>query len=117
MTFRHVLAVVPVTDVDRAHSWFEALLGRPADNNPMPTLVEWQVADHGWVQVTVDDKRAGYGLLNFAVDDLEQEIAGLHARGITAGPIIDANNGVRLSTVLDPDGNSITVIGGFRVVY
>lgn len=117
MKFQHVLAVVPVTDIDKSNAWYAALIGRPADNNPMPVLVEWQVTDRGWVQVTVDEERAGTGMLNFAVDDLEHAITDLGERGIEAGEIIDANKGVRLSTLQDPDGNAITLIGGFRVAY
>lgn len=117
MNFQHVLAVVPVTDIDRSNAWYSALIGRPADNNPMPVLVEWQVTEHGWVQVTVDEKRAGNGMLNFAVDDLENSITELGKRGIEAGEIVDANKGVQLSSLEDPDGNIVTLIGGFRVSY
>jgi hypothetical protein len=70
MAIEHVLAVVPVSDLERADAWYEVLFGRPADNRPMPSLVEWQVTGAGWVQVTVDTDRAGSGLLNLAVDDL-----------------------------------------------
>lgn len=117
MTFEHVLAVVPVTDIDRANVWYEALIGRPADNNPMPVLVEWQVLDRGWVQVTVDPARAGSAMLNFAVDNLDEQIEELAGRGIECGEIVDASKGVRLSSVEDPDGNVITLIGSFRVDY
>lgn len=48
----------------------------PVDNNPMPTLVEWQVLP--------GERR------------LEPE------------QIAEANKGVRLSTIADPDGNTIT---------
>ena len=70
MSIEHVLAVVPVSDLQASSRWYEALFGRPADNNPMPTLAEWQVVPGGWVQVFTDAERAGSGLLNFAVDDL-----------------------------------------------
>jgi glyoxylase I family protein len=117
MALAHVLAVVPVSDLDKANAFYEAFFSRPADNNPMPTLVEWQVIEGAWVQVTVDAERAGSGLLNFAVDDLEKHIEDVAGRGIETGEIIDANKGVRLSSVEDPDGNVITLIGGFRVYY
>jgi hypothetical protein len=70
MPIEHVLAVVPVSDLERADAWYEALFGRPADNRPMPSLAEWQVTSAGWVQVTLDTDRAGSGLLNFVVHDL-----------------------------------------------
>ena len=54
MSIEHVLAVVPVSDLQASSRWYEALFGRPADNNPMPTLAEWQVVPGGWVQVFTD---------------------------------------------------------------
>jgi predicted enzyme related to lactoylglutathione lyase len=117
VSIEHVLAVVPVSDIDAANTWYEKLFGRPADNNPMPVLVEWQVVPGGWVQVFIDEERAGSGLVNFAVDDLEAHIAGAGERGLEPGAIEDANKGVRLSTIVDPDGNTIRLIGGFRADY
>jgi glyoxylase I family protein len=117
MAIDHVLAVVPVADIERADAWYEALFGRPADNRPMPTLVEWQVTDAGWVQVTVDPGRAGSAQLNLAVDNLaatKDEIAG---RGLLPGDTTAVNKGVELSAIDDPDGNVITLIGSFRVKY
>ncbi len=117
MSIKHVLAVVPVSDLQASSRWYEALFGRPADNNPMPTLAEWQVVPGGWVQVYTDAERAGSGLLNFAVDDLEAHVAGLRQRGLEPGDFTDANKGIRLSALTDPDGNTISLIGGFRVQY
>jgi glyoxylase I family protein len=70
-----------------------------------------------WVQVFVDPDRAGSGLLNFAVDDLENHLAEVGGRGIDSEAIVDADKGVRISAVTDPDGNTIRFIGGFRVDY
>jgi glyoxylase I family protein len=113
----HVLAVVPASDIDRSRDWYSSLFGRPADNNPMPTLVEWQVLPGAWVQVFSDPQRAGSGLLNFAVDDLEGHLAQVRERGLDPEDIAEANKGVRLSTITDPDGNTIRFIGGFRAQY
>ena len=117
VSFEHVLAVVPVADLEVARAWYEKLFGRAPDNNPMPSLVEWQVLPGAWVQVFVDEQRAGTGLLNFAVGDLEAHVAEAGDRGLTPGAIDDAANGVRLATLTDPDGNVIRLIGGFRVDY
>ena len=118
MTITHLLAVVPVAEFDAAHAWYERLLGRPADNAPMAgLLVEWRVTDNGWLQLTHDETRAGTGLLNFAVDDLPEHLEQLRGRGFEAGEIVQANKGVQLSTIVDPEGNTITFIGQFRVVY
>lgn len=117
MSIQHVLAVVPVSDLQVSSRWYEALFGRPADNNPMPTLAEWQVLPGAWVQVFVDAARAGSGLLNFAVDDLQTHMAELRKRGLEPGDVTGASKGVHLSAVTDPDGNTISLIGGFRVQY
>jgi glyoxylase I family protein len=99
MTIEHVLAVVPVCDLERADAWYEALFGRPADNRPMPSLVEWQVTGGGWVQVTVDTR---------------DELA---TRGVDTAEVQVASKGVELSATTDPDGNVVTLIGNFRVKY
>ena len=117
MSIDHVLAVVPVSDINVARQWYEALLGRPEDNHPMGTLVEWRVTDTGWLQVFFDPQRAGSTLLNFAVDDLEAHAAELAARGLVLDETQAANKGVRTASITDPDSNRITFIGGFRVNY
>ena len=117
MRVEHVLAVVPVADIERAEEWYEALFGRPADNRPMPTLVEWQVTGAGWVQVTLDTQRAGSGRLNLAVNDLAATRDELRTRGVHSAEIQPVNKGVELSATSDPDGNAITLIGNFRVKY
>ncbi|WP_460358991.1 VOC family protein [Mycobacterium sp. ZZG] len=117
MSIAHVLAVVHVRDIAMSRQWDASLFGRGEDNNPMPTLVEWQVLPGAWVQVFHDPDRAGTDELNVAVDDLESHIAELTQRGLHPGDIVDASKGVRLSRFPDPDGNIIGLIGGFRVDY
>ena len=117
MSIDHVLAVVPVSDIQVSQKWYEAFVGRPEDNHPMDTLVEWRITENGWVQIFHDPDRAGSTLLNFAVNDLEAQVAELAVRGLVLGDIQAANKGVRTASINDPDGNLITLIGGFRIVY
>jgi predicted enzyme related to lactoylglutathione lyase len=118
MAIEHVLAVVPVADFDAAHAWYELLFGRPADNLPMAgLLVEWRLTETGWVQLTRDADRAGSALLNFAVDDLDRHVAEISQRGLAPGAIETVSKGVQLSAIRDPDGNTITFIGNFRIDY
>jgi glyoxylase I family protein len=117
MLIDHVLAVVPVSDITVATEWYARLVGREPDNNPMDTLVEWQLADRGWVQVTVDPGRAGHAQLNLAVADLAGAIEDVEARGIVTGEVVHANKGVEFCPVSDPDGNVISLLGNFRVQY
>ena len=117
MSIEHLLAVVPVSDVERSRRWYETLFGRAPDNNPMPNLVEWQVVPGGWVQVFTSDQNAGSTVVNFAVEDLDSHIDELKQRGLEPGEALEANKGVRLSALTDPDGNKVWLIGGFRVRY
>jgi glyoxylase I family protein len=117
MAINHVLAVVPVADIDTARDWYEHLLGRTPDNHPMEGLAEWRVTDTGWLQVWEDPDRAGTALLNFAVDDLAAHLDELASRGFSPGEVQTVNKGVQLTAVTDPDGNTITFIGNFRVNY
>lgn len=113
----HVLAVVPVTEIAAAREWYVRLFDREPDNNPMETLIEWQLVDHGWLQVTVDAERAGTGQANLAVDDLPRHVEGLTSRGVAPSETQPVNRGVALYPVTDPDGNVVTFIGNFRVRY
>lgn len=116
--FAQLLSVVPVSDFDVSHAWYERLFARPADNVPMPGLLaEWRVADSGWVQVSLDAERAGHTMLNFAEDDLHGLRERLAAAGFEQEDVVEANRGVRLSAIVDPDGNRLTFIGGFREEY
>jgi glyoxylase I family protein len=89
----HVLAVVPVADIDTARDWYEHLLGRTPDNHPMEGLAEWRVTDTGWLQVWEDPDRAGTALLNFAVDDLAAHLDELASRGFSPGEVQTVNKG------------------------
>jgi glyoxylase I family protein len=65
-----------------ARPWYELFVGRPEDNHPMETLVEWRITDRAWIQVFHDPDRAGSTPLNFAVDDLDEHVAELTGRGL-----------------------------------
>jgi hypothetical protein len=55
--------------------------------------------------------------LNFAVDDLDRRVAEISQRGLAPGAIETVSKGVQLSAIRDPDGNTITFIGNFRIDY
>jgi predicted enzyme related to lactoylglutathione lyase len=107
MAVDNILAVVCVSDPETARRWYEQLFGRPADTNPMGSLLEWQVTDTGWLQVFEDPERAGKSFLTLATDDLDEDIASLGVRGLTLSEV-DADPPMRLATIEDPDGNQIT---------
>jgi glyoxylase I family protein len=80
-------------------------------------LVEWRLTDSGELQVWQDSDRAGQGLVNLAVDDLPGHRDELAGRGIVTGEIKAVNKGVQRSSVADPEGSQITLLGNFRIRY
>jgi glyoxylase I family protein len=117
MSIDHVLAVIPVADLAVSADWYGRLFDTEPTNRPMPNLVEWRLTETGWVQVFVDGERAGRSFFNVAVSNLDAHVEALRGRGFAPGEIQDATKGVRISTIEDPDGNTLTFIGGFRVAY
>jgi predicted enzyme related to lactoylglutathione lyase len=117
MPIDHVLAVIPVADLTVSADWYERLFDAVPTNRPMPNLAEWRLTDTGWVRVFVDGERAGGSFFNLAVSELDEHLRGLRGRGFALGEVQEATKGVRISTIEDPDGNTLNFIGGFRVVY
>jgi predicted enzyme related to lactoylglutathione lyase len=111
MPITRVLAALAVSDVDAALSWYERLLGRPADALPMDGLAEWHYPQSGVIQVVEDADRAGRSLLTLGVDDLKRELAILQERGLDPGAMDDTTSDkVMFATVTDPEGNAITLV-------
>jgi catechol 2,3-dioxygenase-like lactoylglutathione lyase family enzyme len=111
MPVNRVLASLAVADVDAARSWYERLLGRPADALPMDGLAEWHFPQGGVIQLVEDAGRAGRSLLTLAVDDLKRELAVLGERGIDPAAMDDTTSDkVLFATVTDPEGNAITLV-------
>jgi catechol 2,3-dioxygenase-like lactoylglutathione lyase family enzyme len=117
MNIDHVLAVVPVADIAISRDWYRRLLDREPDNNPMDSLIEWKVTTNGWLQVSAELARAGQAQVNFAVKRLAEEVDEIRQRGIVPGEIQQVSNDVEICSIVDPDGNVITLIGNFRVTY
>ncbi|WP_367125972.1 VOC family protein [Streptomyces phytohabitans] len=110
MDIARVLMVAPVRDVETAVTWYERLLGRPADSRPMPSLADWHLTAGGWLQVFEDPDRAGSTYLNLEVPELDRAVAELAARGLVAGPVRPGGTRTRFASLDDPDGNRITLL-------
>jgi glyoxylase I family protein len=108
VTIDRVLADVAVGDFTSALTWYERLLGRPADAAPMEGLAEWHLAEGGGIQVSDDEDRAGSSSVTLVVSSLDDQLAALKAQGIPVGPIQGTPGLVKVATVTDPEGNRIT---------
>lgn len=112
MSIRNALAGIAVRDLRASMSWYERLLGRPPDTQPMEGLAEWEFPAGGWIQVFHNGARAGSGSVTFAEDDLSSRIADLESKGITIESKTDGPM-VNIAIVKDLDGNQIVFAQGF----
>jgi predicted enzyme related to lactoylglutathione lyase len=111
MSVNTVLAGMAVADFEAAVSWYERLVGRPADQRPMGGLAEWHFPGTGVIQVIQDPERAGKSLLTLMVDDLAADLAAVAERGVDTGPLDDTTSDkVLVAPVTDPAGNAITLV-------
>jgi hypothetical protein len=63
------------------------------------------------VQVFYSPDKAGRTAVNFIVDDLDKDLAGLASKGITATEPQEVSQGrQRLATIADADGNQLSLI-------
>ena len=108
----NVLAVVHVADLGEAAPWYERLLGRPPDRRPMESVVEWQLAVTGGVQVVRDPERAGKSSLTIGVGDIDDALRDIAARGLDGtAETVGEQSGVPLRIVIlqDPAGNMVVL--------
>ncbi|HEY8525393.1 MAG TPA: hypothetical protein VIL48_10540 [Acidimicrobiales bacterium] len=110
MQVTKVLSALAVSDLDRAKPWYQAFFGRPPDAEPMPGLAEWHTPG-GAVQLVADGQRAGGSLVTLEVPDARGALAEVAARGGPAVEVDDVSSDrVVFATVVDPDGNGITLV-------
>lgn len=107
MSITAALATVSVADLKEAIEFYTRLFNRAADEEPMPTLAQWNLEPAGGVQVVEDANHSGSSLFTLLVTDLDDLLRSIGDRGISTGEVID---GVisRVTQIEDPAGNTIT---------
>jgi catechol 2,3-dioxygenase-like lactoylglutathione lyase family enzyme len=121
MDWKLEVVVVPVTDVDRAKSFYVGKLGfhLDADTRPTPDLRVVHMTPPGSAcsvvvgpAVVSADADLGSGArLQLVVDDIETARAELAERGIEVSPVqtLDPRDGGKFVFFSDPDGNNWAV--------
>ncbi len=71
------------------------------------TEAVWELAEHRYLYIEVLPERAGHALHTVFVDDLDERIERISARGIEPASRETYGNGVRKVIYRDPDGNEI----------
>ncbi|GAB3133651.1 hypothetical protein GCM10027258_03160 [Amycolatopsis stemonae] len=107
-----LFAGIAVRDYPAALAWYERLFGSPPTYVVSDTEALWQVASHGSVVVELRPERAGQAFHTLFVDDLDERVAGISARGIEPAERETYGNGVRKIIYRDPEGNELGIGGG-----
>jgi len=102
----HLIAGVPVSDLDASLDWYTRFFGRPPDMRAGDEIL-WDVDEHATLFIEPNAAQAGAGRITFAVAGLDALLTGLTARGIGHEPVETYSNGVRHTKIPDPDGNAI----------
>jgi catechol 2,3-dioxygenase-like lactoylglutathione lyase family enzyme len=104
----HLIAGVPVSDLDAGIDWYTRLFGRPPDMRVGDEIL-WDIDEHATLFIEPNSARAGAGRITLVVARLEALLERLAAQRIAHEPIETYSNGVRHVNVPDPDGNAIAV--------
>jgi catechol 2,3-dioxygenase-like lactoylglutathione lyase family enzyme len=102
-----LFAGLPVSDYQRALAWYERLLGSEPAFFPNATEAVWELAEHRYLYIEELPERAGHGLHTVFVDDLDERVESISARGIEPASRETYGNGVRKVIYRDADGNEI----------
>jgi hypothetical protein len=102
----HLFAGLRVRDFDAARPWYERLLGEPTFF-PHATEAVWTLAADRSVYVVEHAAGAGNSVVTIFVEDLDDRMAGIAARGLEPAERETYANGVRKIVNRDPDGNEV----------
>ncbi|SEG95455.1 hypothetical protein SAMN05216223_13363 [Actinacidiphila yanglinensis] len=107
-----LFAGIPVSDYTAALSWYERFFGGPPSFLPNDIEAVWELAEHRYVYIVEDRRRAGSALALAFVDDLDTRVAEMAQRGVEPARRETYDNGVTKVTYQDADGNEISFGGG-----
>jgi len=102
----HLIAGVPVSDLDAGIDWYTRFFGRPPDMRAGDEIL-WDIDEHATLFIEPNAAQAGAGRITFAVAGLDALLDRLAAAGIEHEPIETYSNGVRHVDIPDPDGNAL----------
>jgi predicted enzyme related to lactoylglutathione lyase len=119
MDLKLELVPIPVSDVDRAKSFYTEQLGfiedvdvRPAEGVRVVQLTPPGSACSIGMGTGLGAYEAAPGTiraLHLVVADIEKARAELVGRGVQVGPVEDVGGGVKYAGFSDPDGNTLTL--------
>ena len=102
----HLIAGVPVSDLDASLDWYTRFFGRPPDMRAGEEIL-WDIDEHATLFIEPNAAWAGAGRITMVATGLDMLLERLAAQGIEHEPIETYSNGVRHAKIPDPDGNAI----------
>lgn len=102
----HLIAGVPVSDLEAATDWYTRFFGREPDMKAGKEIL-WDVDEHATLFIEPKPERAGSGRITLVAAGLDALLERLAEVGIGYGSIETYDNGVRHVDVPDPDGNAL----------
>lgn len=102
----HLFAGLRVRDFDAARAWYERLLGEPTFF-PHATEAVWTLAEDRSVYVVERPDGAGNSVVTILLDDLDDRLEAIAARGLEPDERETYSNGVRKVVYRDSDGNEV----------
>jgi len=109
MPTTNAFAGVAVRNLAEAIRWYERLLDRAPDAQPIPTAAEWKFDGGGWLHVFQDAARAGTSSVMLAETDLDDRTEDLKAKGLAIDSV-NRSTSLNSAVVHDPDGNELVFI-------
>lgn len=108
----HLFAGIRVREYAAALPWYERLIGAEPVMVPHDTEAVWQLADERLLYIVESPEHAGHSVVTVFVDDLDERVAAIAARGIEPADREVYGNGVRKVVYRDADGNEVGFGGG-----
>ena len=100
-----LFAGLPVSRYQRALTWYKRLMGSEPAFLPSATEAVWELAGHRYLYIAELPERAGRALLTVFVDDLDDGVGSIRARGIQPAARETYGNGLRKVIYRDPAAN------------
>ncbi len=106
----HLFAGMRVRDLQASRPWYERLFGEPTFF-PNDAEAVWTLGDGRSVYVVEHPEGAGNSVVTLFVDDLDEQVAAIAARGLEPDERLTYSNGVRKAHYHDADGNEVAFGG------
>lgn len=103
-----IYATATVSNFEAALVWYEALMGRPADDQPIQGMAQWRNMGGAGLQLWHDDGRAGKALMTIVVPDLTAQKARLAGHGMEVINEAKGHFGA-VAQIFDAEGNRINL--------